>query len=356
MSKADTLVILTPGFPKDEADTTCLPPQQVFVRNLKQQHPNLTIIILAFQYPYYSAEYQWNGIRVIAFGGQNKGRANRLLIWARAMLMLRKLHKKYNLVGLLSFWVGECTLIAARFATKHDIKYYGWILGQDARSGNKFIKRIKPSGEDIIAISDFVAAEFGKNYSIQPAHVIPVGIDPVHFNSNLKRDIDILGAGSLISLKQYDLLIDLVAKLKVTAPNIKAIICGDGPERETLQMMIDSLGLTENITFTGELPHAEVLSLMTRTRVFMHPSNYEGFSTVCLEALNAGAQVVSLVRPMLQEIQNWHIAESPHNMLIIVQKLLDNPLSNPVQVTPYLAKDSGLAVMKLFDYKDSAIA
>src|SRR5260221_640751 len=33
MSKPETFVILIPGFPKDEADSTCLPFQQEFERN-----------------------------------------------------------------------------------------------------------------------------------------------------------------------------------------------------------------------------------------------------------------------------------------------------------------------------------
>lgn len=356
MSIADTLLILSPGFPKDDADTTCLPPQQVFVRNLKQQHPNLNIIILAFQYPYYSAEYKWEGIPVIALGGQNKGDVSRLVIWTRAMLKLKKYHKQYRLIGLLSFWVGECTLIAARFARKYNLRYYGWLLGQDAKQGNKFISRAKPAAEDIIAISDFVAGEFNRNYSIQPAHVIPIGIDPVMLNGSSKRNIDILGAGSLIPLKRYDVLIELVAELKKYIPGIRAIICGNGPEREPLQKMIDRLNLGENVILAGELPHSGVLNLMTRSRLFLHPSNYEGFSTVCLEALNAGTQVVSFVRPMRNDIEKWHIADSPAEMLAIAQKLFADTQPNFIQITPYLAKDSARAIMKLFDYSDPAIA
>ena len=34
-----TLVILTPGFPSNEADTTCLPMQQNLVRSLKLMYP-----------------------------------------------------------------------------------------------------------------------------------------------------------------------------------------------------------------------------------------------------------------------------------------------------------------------------
>jgi glycosyltransferase involved in cell wall biosynthesis len=355
MSKPDTLVILSPGFPKDEADTTCLPPQQVFVRNLKRGYPRLNIIILTFQYPYYQDEYQWNGISIISFGGQNKGGISRLLIWARVLAKLRKLNKQYRLIGLLSFWTGECALIAARFARKHRLKYYAWLLGQDAKTGNKFIARVKPEPENIIAISDFVATEFSRNYHIKPAHTIPVGIDPIAFDGASERSIDLLGAGSLIPLKRYDLLINLVDELRKPFPNIRAVICGDGPERDSLQNMIGALHLNENVKLMGELPHGEVLDLMLRARVFVHPSEYEGFSTVCLEALNAGVQVVSFVRAMQADIENWHIADSFDKMFGTVEKLLNDTTSPHMPVAPYLAKESVKAIMNLFDYNDSAI-
>lgn len=56
------LLILSPGFPESEADTTCLPPQQVFVRALKAEYPELHIIVLSFQYPFFAAEYDWHGM------------------------------------------------------------------------------------------------------------------------------------------------------------------------------------------------------------------------------------------------------------------------------------------------------
>ena len=49
----DTLIILTPGFPQSETDSTCLPMQQSFVRTLTENYPQLKIIILSFQYPYF---------------------------------------------------------------------------------------------------------------------------------------------------------------------------------------------------------------------------------------------------------------------------------------------------------------
>ena len=72
-NKPETIVILSPGFPRNEADSTCMPPQQLFVKALKEICPGLNIIVLAFQYPFFAGEYQWNGVKVISLGGKNKG-------------------------------------------------------------------------------------------------------------------------------------------------------------------------------------------------------------------------------------------------------------------------------------------
>jgi len=350
-----TLVILSPGFPKNEADSTCIPPQQVFVRNLKLLYPALNIIVLTFEYPFHSSSYQWNNISVIAFGGANKGGLTRLNNWRRVWLTLKRLNKQNQLVGLLSFWMGDCAFIANRFAKKHGLKHFCWILGQDARPGNKYFRWTKPKAENLVALSDFMSTEIKNNYSITPAYVIPVGIDPKLFGEPSRtRDIDILGVGSLIPLKLYSLLINMIGTLHIYFPNIRAVICGDGPERHLLSELIKDYGLEKNIQLIGELPHNAALALMHRTKVFAHPSSYEGLGMVCLEALYAGAQVVSFVRPMDQPIKNWHFAKTPDDMVNILKRLLDDPSCSKGKVAPYVIGDTCTKIMNLFDYNDSA--
>ncbi|WP_426671155.1 glycosyltransferase family 1 protein [Mucilaginibacter sp. McL0603] len=345
-----TLVILSPGFPKDEADTACIPPQQVFVKNLKQNYPDLNVIVLAFEYPFYSSQYQWNGVTVISFGGRNKGKLVRLRNWVRIWLTLQRLNKQYQIIGLLSFWISDCAFVANAFAKKNNLKHFCWILGQDAKPGNKYFRRIKPDGGSLIALSDFISKEINKNYSVKPARVIPVGIDAKLFScSSGERDIDILAAGSLIPLKQFSVLINIVGILNVYFPGIKVVICGDGPERESLNEMVKEHRLENNVQFTGELPHQSVLELMQRTKIFAHPSAYEGFGVVCLEALYAGAQVVSFVRPMDCKIKNWHFTNSQDGMLNVIKELLENPASDNNPVTPFLIDDTCKSIMELFD-------
>src|SRR5579872_3605943 len=224
-SQPKALVILSPGFPKDAADSTCVPAQQVFVKNLKKNFPHLAIIVLTFQYPYYTSEYLWDNVTVTSFGGKNKSGVSRFLIWIRAWIKLRQLFRQYQVIGLLSFWLGECALIGSRFAKRNKLKHYCWILGQDAKPGNKYYHYVKPKADELIALSDFIADEFDRNYQVKPAHIITTGIDPSMFGvTDRERDIDILGAGSLIPLKQYHLLVNIVSILRYTFPNIKAVI------------------------------------------------------------------------------------------------------------------------------------
>jgi glycosyltransferase involved in cell wall biosynthesis len=352
MSKDErTLVILTPGFPENEADTTCLPMQQSFVRTLKEIYPQLKIIIFSFQYPYHQKKYTWFGIPVIPFGGRNKGGFSKLLLRKKINATLKEFNSTNKITGLLSFWYNECALIGKQFADKYGIKHFCWILGQDARKENKYPKQIRPNADELIALSDFIQDEFEKNHSIRPKFVIPPGIDPTLFgNYSKKKDIDILAAGSLIPLKQYDIFLELIAEIKKTIPGIKSVLIGAGPEKDKLQSLIVKLKLQANITLTRELPHTEVLRLMQRAKVFLHPSSYEGFGVVCLEALYGGASVISLVKPMYKDIKNWYMVRTKEEMKQKALETLQDRNTGHTPSVPFLMSDCMKAIIKLFNF------
>lgn len=336
MYTPETLVILTPGFPADEDDSTCIPPQQLFVKALKKQRPELNIIIISFQYPFEARQYIWHGMQVIAFGGRSRGKLYRRALWLRVWRMLKQLNKDHQLIGLLSFWMGECAFIGNRFANKYRLEHYCWVLGQDARPGNRFVRLIDPKGELLIALSDQLAREVESNYGIVPTHIIPPGIDTSTFGiPATERDIDLMGAGSLIPLKQYHVFVDVVKKLTAQFPNIRAVICGRGPEMERLKHQIIRLKLENNVELTGGLSHSEVLAMMQRTKVFLHTSAYEGFGMVLSEALYAGAQVVSLVKPMDVMPEEFHQAKNEDELVDLVAEQLNRTLTcKPVLFYP----------------------
>ena len=345
-----TLIILTPGFPKDEADTTCLPFLQTFVRSLNQVDPTLKIIVLAFQYPFVSKEYIWENVTVISFNGRNKGTIHRMLLWARIWGRIKKLVQQNNVIGFFNLWLGECALMGRYASKKYHLPSYSWLLGQDAKKDNKYISRIKPNPKSLIAMSDFLADNFQKNFNIRPQHVIPLGVDKNLFTRPLgERPIDILGAGSLIPLKQYDVFIKMVIKLAVKRPYINTIILGEGKEHDRLQKMIDENNVSNNIRLAGETAHATVLDLMQQSKIFLHPSAYEGFGTVCAEALYAGVKLVSFVQPMKKEFKNWFIVETEMDMLKQLENLLDDANARYERVLVYDSEEIGRQILSLFN-------
>ena len=344
-----TLVILTPGFAKDEADSTCIPAQQNFVTQLKKTYPALNIIILALDYPYTKKTYQWFNNTVISFNGRNKGGLSKLLLRRHVFSTLKKINASNNVIGLLSFWWGECALIGKKFSDANSLKHICWIWGQDAKKNNRYVQRIPPRSDELAVLSDFLQHEFEKNHGIRPQHVVPPGINGKQFDKEiLQKDIDILAAGSLIPLKQYEIFIDVIAEMKTQIPGIKAMLIGDGPEKSKLQTIIGNYGLQSNIILAGELAHSEVLKTMQRAKVFLHPSSYEGFGIVCLEALCSGAHVISFVKSMYKEIENWHIAASKLEMIQKATEILKNRGSEYKSIIPYRIEESVQKMTQLF--------
>lgn len=347
---SNTLILLTPGFPVNEADSACLPSIQVFVKNLQKNHPLLNIVIITFQYPFVAKKYTWNGIQVIGIGGANKGKLFRLRVWIKVWRILNDLRNQQHIIGILSLWLGECALLGKRFGKKYGIKYYTWLLGQDAKKNNRYKTLMRSSGDELIAISDSVAKTFEEHYNIKITNVVPIGIDESMFaNTQSNRTIDIMAAGSLIPLKQYDLFIEVVKRVKETTGKLNVMLCGEGPEKAKLHDLLEQYHLQDDITLTGELPHAEILTNMQRTKIFLHTSSYEGFSTVCAEAVSAGAYVISFCKPMQHDIPHWFIVNTVEEMVMQTVSLLkDNKLEHS-GITAYRIDDTVRHIMRLFN-------
>lgn len=345
-----TLVILSPGFAKDENDTTCIPTQQHLIRAIKKLNPGLHIIVLAFQYPYFKKKYIWFDAEAIAFDGRNRGGISKLLLRRKILMELRKIHQTHSLVGILSFWYGECALVGEKFSRKYHIKHYCWLWGQDAKKENKYPSVVSLRSNELVALSDFLQVEFERNHGIRPQLVIPPGVDPFELDSgSLIRDIDLIAAGSLIPLKRYDLFIEIVAGIKKYIPGIKAVLVGDGPEKNSLVSMISDKELQSNITLYGEMNHPDLLRLMQRSKIFLHPSSFEGFGIVCIEALSAGCDVISFVRPMHQDINNWHFVNTKEEMVQNTLQLLQKGKTSFECILPFTIAQTATSVLNLFE-------
>ena len=255
MKSGKTIVLLTPGFAKDEADTSCIPLLQEFVRELKMQCLDWKIYIIAFQYPPVKKKYLWNGIPIFSIGG-NDSKLSRLSVWRKAWKYLKQIHQDEKIDCLHSFWLSETTFLAQRFANRFAIPHIATALGQDVKSSNRYVGFLNFGKIITVAISEW-QQKFLSERKIE-SKCIPFGLNPESFPGNSReRTIDVLGAGSLSKLKNYELFISVIADVKKLFPGIRAVLTGDGPERTRLEESARNFGLQNNLHFAGQIKRGD---------------------------------------------------------------------------------------------------
>lgn len=200
------------------------------------------------------------------------------------------------------------TLVAGRLAgsrivvTWHEVwgDYWYDYLGMPGALG-KAVERVLARGSTFpVAVSDATREGMGNAGVRGTIPVIPNGIDLAWIGSIGPSPVasDIIFVGRLIREKHVDLLIEAVSLLRTDLRDIRCLIVGDGPERQSLEARAAELGLSDNIRFTGFLEKPEdVIACMKSSRVFVLPSTREGFGISVLEALACGLPVVTIDDP-----------------------------------------------------------
>jgi glycosyltransferase involved in cell wall biosynthesis/GT2 family glycosyltransferase len=110
---------------------------------------------------------------------------------------------------------------------------------------------------------------------------------------NLPQDLPlIIYVARLTRQKQPDVLVKTLAKLKEKGGRFKALIIGDGPDREQLLADMEKYKLGETVTYLGSRPNAEVMRYMDAADLFFLPSLYEGIALSIFEAMAKGLPIV----------------------------------------------------------------
>jgi glycosyltransferase involved in cell wall biosynthesis len=85
---------------------------------------------------------------------------------------------------------------------------------------------------------------------------------------------------------------------------IVGFLCGDGPQRRELEILRHTLGLDNDVHFTGHLPSSSVWSLMKSASVFVSISAFEGCPNTVMEAMACGCPLILSDIPSHREILN----------------------------------------------------
>lgn len=105
------------------------------------------------------------------------------------------------------------------------------------------------------------------------------------------RNNEIVAVGRLDRQKNYPLLIEAFKELHQIKPEVILKIFGKGPEEKTLKEKVQSLGLSDSITFMGYV--SNIYEQIEKSRLFVMTSDYEGMPNSLMEAMSLGLPCIS---------------------------------------------------------------
>jgi glycosyltransferase involved in cell wall biosynthesis len=154
----------------------------------------------------------------------------------------------------------------------------------------------------VIAISERVREMVLSDGRIDPRRVlvIPYGYEsPVRKpRQDVRRPLGIpadapllVAVGRLVRQKGHDTLIRAFQTVLRERPEARLVIVGGGPLEPDLRRLASELGVASACVLAG--PRDNALDFIDEASVFVHPSRWEGFGIVLLEAMAAGKPVVA---------------------------------------------------------------
>jgi glycosyltransferase involved in cell wall biosynthesis len=139
----------------------------------------------------------------------------------------------------------------------------------------------------IVTLSQSSKEEITRRLRLRPSNitVVPPGIDPF-FHPGGTRDASplVVAVGRLVPVKRFDVLIDALADVKARRPELRAVIVGEGYERDALERRIAELDAQSWISLPGRVDNATVLDLYRRAWVLASASRHEGWGMTITEA------------------------------------------------------------------------
>lgn len=154
----------------------------------------------------------------------------------------------------------------------------------------------------------------------------------------------VMSLGRLSSPKSPEIFVRAAGILLETHSDLRFLIVGDGPKREDLMALIQTLGIQDRFSLLGL--RDDVPEILAASDIVVHSSTHEGLPKTVLEAMAAGKPIVATrvggVPFLIEDMINGLLvdANDPPQLALAIRKLLDDPAlgerlaSNAKQVLP----------------------
>ncbi len=153
----------------------------------------------------------------------------------------------------------------------------------------------------IIGISNETLKKiYGRRYNNKFYSIPPITIDksiipnPNNFPKNINEEIVIFSACPFLYFKNFDLSIEAFNLFQIKNPKAKYIIAGDGPLKNDLIKLVEELGISNKVEFTGWVSMTEIFKVLRdKAHILLFPTVESG-GTISVEAARYGVPIVCL--------------------------------------------------------------
>lgn len=256
-----------------------------------------------------------------------------------------------------------------RVVVIHDIafaRYPQFVIGKYQKYLVKFTPKALRKAELVVAVSEFTKQDIVDYYKIDPKKIVVVhnAVDQKRFHpTGLTNDVRkryklpgeyLLFMGTLEPRKNVQRIVEayneLSSEIRTKYPLVLA--GGKGWLDQGIENAIQQVKTPGKVIRTGYIDDDDMAAVYSGAKLFLFPSNYEGFGIPVLEAMACGTPVITADNSSLPEVAGtaalYVKAEDVKDITAQITKLISDPsLAKELRV-------KGFEQVKKFSWEKSA--
>ena len=235
-------------------------------------------------------------VKIVVIGEQCHSEA----MW-RKMLWLRSYVKKEKPDVVIPFRVSVyCTTILSLLGLSVPILASERIDPHIPDSYWTYLRKLLlPFVKHLVVQTEYIKSYYPKFIQKKTSIIYnPVNDEVFHQIENGELKIEngerlnrIISVGRLYPQKNQEMMIRAFAKVADKFPEWQLVIYGEGPLRESLELIVDSLELQDRVLLPGRTEH--VIEELRKSKIFCMSSDYEGMSNSMIEAICVGLPIIT---------------------------------------------------------------
>ena len=299
------VALVTPGF-SAHAQDWAIPALLNLARGLAARH---NVHVFSQRYPARGV-YKFEGLTHHAQGGGQKFGLASAKIWLETGRAIVRQHQTTPFDVLHAFWADEAGFSAAlagaiikrpvivsigggELTRLLDINY-----GAQRFLSRRLTTRLALKKASIVTAGSPYQLDLCQVHKIpeDKLHRASLGVDtalfrPTNYQLPITRPT-LVQAASLVPVKNQTLLLQTLALVKKEIPNIYLNLIGSGPLQNKLNQLAHHLGLSQTITWHGQVQYAKMPGLYRQAHLYVQTSRHESQGMAVLEAMACGLPVL----------------------------------------------------------------